>query len=246
MEPSQLLEELTFIMYFDFAFLFIYAKCVQAMYAMNFPCLFYTLVLIIISTLVGGCYLPPSIPIDKDEVMPIAQMMARDQNVIDSLLLDVQRSQHQHVDLALGYAQEAVALAYQHGTQVQRGEAHYWTALLKKRKTSEGNALKDAMVDAKLSRFFFERAGQEEGIIRALNLMGILHFRMENVDSATIYQNQAIYMVHHGSHPIADSLRLLGELYQDLGNTYRGSASIKVQTYYQKSQAYFERSHNLY
>ncbi|MEO0583975.1 MAG: histidine kinase [Bacteroidota bacterium] len=178
--------------------------------------------------------------------LPLQEWMTGDQEVVDSLIQDAKDWQYQNIDLALSYAQEAVLLAFQSGTKAQKGEAHYWTALLKKRRDAEGNTLKDALVDAKLSRVYFEQAGEGAGMIRALNLIGILHFRMGNEDSATIYQNQAIYMVHHSPLPVLDSLGLLGELYQDLGNTYRATASAKAEAYYRQSQAYFERGNSLY
>ncbi len=183
--------------------------------------------------------------LDIDIVMNNIQSIANAGERVDSLLAVADRLKGYDVATALFYAEEAYQQATKENWDLQRAISLYYIALMKRRLQAWGGGIEDALPDAEFSAQLFKRLGRKDWLIRAYDLIGIIHFRQFDrgrplkLDTARNYFLLGLETLESANLNVEDSIGLSAEILYDLGTTYERADPEKANQYFQQSFAGF-------
>lgn len=138
----------------------------------------------------------------------------------DSLLYWSAGLQNFHEEAAIAYAREAVRLSTAHNFDRARAEALYQLAFLSSRQAVYAEGLERPLAHARISLRLFEGLQDWQGRVRALRLIGKIHYRHDGHDSSFVYFSRALQTLQAA--PLTDTtrLRLEGEIYHGMADVY--------------------------
>lgn len=163
-----------------------------------------------------------------------------DRKKVDSLLYFAEALRNYKENISQIYAQMAFDLSTERNWKFPRAISAYRLALLKESKAKYNEDIEDALVDAKISKRIFNQTNWEDWKVQVYNLIGLLHFRKNEIDSARYYQNRALKKLD--KIPIEDKKKktLKGLIFHDLASTYYAEDPQKFIDFVQKSDSLYQ------
>ena len=183
-----------------------------------------------------------------DSVLQVVESYPKLNQQLDTLLFGTYVLKDHEVNLALVYALQANKLAIENNRMMARAVSSYYVALLKGRLDQKGEAIPDALVEAKAAQRLFGRLGEEDWIIQTDNLLGIFYFWSGRRDSAQYYLLRANNAIEEAALNSKEKVGLKAEILHDLGNFYslaEDTTESQALGFYERSRSLYERSGNV-
>ena len=179
---------------------------------------------------------------DTSKVLPcLREVSKRDR--LDSLLRISEQLKNFDELTALVYAQEAYDLATVENWEVARGISAHMVGLLKSRQATFGEKVESAMVDARISQRLLRDEGLELWDIENDGLIGHLHYRAYNLDSASFLAKRALERIEKSENPTQyDKQKAF--IYHDLANIYFDLGGDEALRYFALSDSLYDKIGN--
>ena len=161
-----------------------------------------------------------------------------DKERLDSLITISEHIKDFDEESALIYAEQAYNLATARDWEVARGISAHMVGFLKSRQTRWGDNVETAMVDAKISQRLLRDEGIELWDIYNDELIGYLHFRANDLDSATYFFERALSRIEKTNNP-ADFHKQKALLYNHLANLHFAVNEEESSKYYALSDSLY-------
>lgn len=168
----------------------------------------------------------------------IAELSKRQQ--VDTFIYYAEWLENYDEDMALWYAQQAYDLATEKNWDVPRGVSAYRMATIKGRQANYGEAIEDAMVDARISKRLLYRYTHPYWEVDLDNLFGALQKIDGEVDSARFYYEIALERVNALNLDERTLNAKKALILHNLGQTYSMQDSLKKISLYQQSDSLFQ------
>jgi two-component sensor histidine kinase len=137
---------------------------------------------------------------------------------LDSLLYFAEALRNYDEDIAQLYAQMAYDIATDHNWRFPRAISAHRLAVFKETKAKYSEEIEDAMVDANISKRIFDQMDREDWKVLIYSLIGRLHYRSNNLDSAQYYLNWALNKIDKVNLSYSKKLTLKANTLHDLAN----------------------------
>jgi two-component sensor histidine kinase len=141
-----------------------------------------------------------------------------DQKKVDSLIHYAEALRNYDQEMAQVYARMAYEIATERNWKFPRAISAYRLAVIKETKAKYSEEIEDAMVDANISKRIFDQTDQEDWKVWVYSLIGRLHYRRNNLDSAQYYLSWALDRIDASSLSDAKKVVLKGNILHDLAN----------------------------
>lgn len=180
--------------------------------------------------------------LNADSIIDVITTKYKTHKQLDTLLALTELLRSYDGEVALTYARKAYDIATLKNRDFARGVSLYYMALIKRRQQEFGDGTEDALGDAQISRKIFNRLKSYKWLARIDNLIGILFYKQaeldpSKLDSARLYLNSALENIKKSSSSPLDSLAFVGEVFHDLGTTYRRIDTSKARMFFEESIA---------
>lgn len=165
---------------------------------------------------------------DTSSYLPKIRQLSDPLGQIDSLLYAAEWLKHHDEDVALLYAQRALAIANEKRWEYPMGVGYYYVGLMKLIMDEWGEGADDGITDAKIGAKLFSDLKQDVWLIKAYNLIGSFQKKKGDLDSAQYYFQVALDRTEKVTLPPQQQLRLQGEIIHDLAVLYFRADSINL------------------
>lgn len=157
--------------------------------------------------------------VDTASTLARIEGYSNERKKVDSLLYFAEALRNYDEDVAQLYAQMAYDIATEKNWKFPRAISAHRLAVLKESKAKYSEDIEDALVDANISKRIFEQTDRSDWKIWNYSIIGRLHYRKNNRDSAQLYFKWALEQLEETSIDNSQSIR--GGILHDLANTYR-------------------------
>ncbi len=189
----------------------------------------------------------PSHYLNSDSVLEEVKGYPTLNQQLDTLLFGTYVLKDHEERIALDYALQASKVATENNRKMAKALSSYYVALLKGRLDQQGEAIPDAMIDARIAQRTFAQLKEEDWIIRTDNLWGLFYNWLGERDSAKYYLFKANNAIEKASLNSTEKIGLKAEILHDLGSFYilEDSSMSLALNYFRRSQELYQRSGNL-
>lgn len=164
----------------------------------------------------------------------------RDRKKVDSLLYFAEALRNYREDIAQVYAQMAFDISTEKNWKYPKAISAHRLAVLKEIKAKYSEDIEDAMVDANISKRIFDQTDREDWKAWVYSLIGRLHYRRNNIDSAQYYFTSALEQLDIASIPNETKMIFKAGILHDIANTYDPQEPKKFIEIIQKSDSLFK------
>ncbi|MEM6763396.1 MAG: histidine kinase, partial [Bacteroidota bacterium] len=179
---------------------------------------------------------------DTSEVFPSLREVGK-KDRLDSLLRITEQLKNFDELAALLYAQAAYDLSTAENWEVARGISAHLVGLLKSRQTTYGERVASAMVDARISQSLLRDEALDLWSIENDGLIGHLHYRSGNLDSATFFAGRALEHIESMENP-SQFNKQKAFVYHDLANIFMEEDENEALRYFWLSDSLYEKIGN--
>ena len=189
----------------------------------------------------------PTHYLNSDSVLKAVDKYPGLSQKLDTLLFGAYVLKDHEERTALIYALRASKVATENNQKMAKALSSYYVALLKGRLDQQGEAIPDAMIDARIAQRIFAQLKEEGWIIRTDNLWGIFYNWLGKRDSAKYYLFKANNAIERAALNSTEKIGLKAEVLHDLGAFYLqdDSSMARALNYFRRSQELYQRSGNL-
>lgn len=156
--------------------------------------------------------------VDTSSTLARIADFSRDRQRVDSLIYYAEALRNYDEDIAQLYAQMAYEISTEKNWKLPRAISAHRLAVLKEKKAKYSEEIEDAMVDANISKRIFDQTDRDDWKVLVYSLIGSLHYRRNNLDSAQYYFNWALDKMDGSSLSNSKKIALKGDLLHGLAN----------------------------